>query len=40
VYFEVKLNGIDWARGKVKILSTRGGYIEKEIELGNPPEEE
>jgi murein tripeptide amidase MpaA len=38
--FEVQLNGIDGARGTVKILSTRGGYIEKEIELGNPPEEE
>ena len=40
VYFEVRLNGIEGAEGKVKILSTRGGYIEKEIEVGDPPEEE
>ncbi|MDR9418277.1 M14 family metallopeptidase [Gracilimonas sp.] len=39
VYFEVELNGIEGARGTVKILSTRGGYIEEEIELGSPPEE-
>lgn len=32
--FEIKLNGIDGAKGKVRILSTRGGYIEKEIEIG------
>ncbi|PWL31605.1 M14 family metallopeptidase [uncultured Roseivirga sp.] len=32
--FEIKLNGIDGAKGKVKVLSTRGGYIEKEIEIG------
>ncbi|MBD3616972.1 MAG: peptidase [Gracilimonas sp.] len=35
--FEVKLNDIDGARGTVKILSTRGGYIEKNIEIGTPP---
>ncbi|HET8865132.1 MAG TPA: M14 family metallopeptidase [Gracilimonas sp.] len=38
--FEVELNGIEGAKGTVKILSTRGGYIEKEIEIGNPPKEE
>lgn len=32
--FEVRLNGIDGAKGKVKVLSTRGGYIEQEITLG------
>lgn len=32
--FEIKLNGIDGAKGKVRILSTRGGYIEKEVVLG------
>jgi hypothetical protein len=34
VTFEVSLNGLKGAKGKVKILSTRGGYIEKEIVLG------
>jgi len=32
----VKLNGINGAKGKLKLLSTRGGYIEKEITLGKP----
>ncbi len=32
--FEVELNGVDGAKAKLKILSTRGGYIEKEIVLG------
>ncbi|NVJ46251.1 MAG: hypothetical protein HWE07_03955, partial [Cytophagia bacterium] len=32
--FEIKLNGINGAKGKVRILSTRGGYIEKELEIG------
>jgi len=32
--FEVKLSGIDGTKARVKILSTRGGYIEKEIEIG------
>ncbi|MBO6794586.1 MAG: peptidase [Balneolaceae bacterium] len=36
--FIVKLNGIDGAKGTVKVLSTRGGYIEKEITLGTPEE--
>jgi hypothetical protein len=40
VVFEVELNGIEGARGTVKILSTRGGYIEEEIELGNPPDKD
>ncbi|MDT8415291.1 MAG: M14 family metallopeptidase [Flavobacteriaceae bacterium] len=34
--FTVKLNGISGAKGKLKVLSTRGGYIEKEITLGKP----
>jgi len=34
VAFEVQLNGIKGAKGKMKILSTRGGYIEKEVILG------
>lgn len=34
--FTVKLNGIKGAKGKLKVLSTRGGYIEKEITLGKP----
>lgn len=38
VTFEVKLNKIDGAKAKVKILSTRGGYIEKEIVLGKVEE--
>lgn len=32
--FEVLLNGIQGAKGKLKILSTRGGYIERELVLG------
>jgi murein tripeptide amidase MpaA len=36
--FTVKLNGIKGAKGKLKVLSTRGGYIEKEITLGKPDE--
>lgn len=32
--FEVRLNGVDGAKGKLKVLSTRGGYIEKEVVLG------
>lgn len=32
--FEVKLNGIDSAKGKMKVLSTRGGLIEEEFVLG------
>lgn len=38
--FEVVLNGIEGAKGKLKILSTRGGFIEEDIILGNPPEDE
>lgn len=36
--FEIELNGIEGAKGKVKILSTRGGYVEREIVLGEVPE--
>lgn len=36
--FQVKLNGIKGAKGKVKLLSTRGGYAEQEITLGQPDE--
>jgi hypothetical protein len=32
--FEVKFNDVKGAKGTVKILSTRGGYIEKEIMIG------
>lgn len=32
--FEVQLNGIEGAKGKLKVLSTRGGLIEKEVVLG------
>lgn len=39
VTFEVKLNKIAGAKAKVKILSTRGGYIEKEIVLGEVKED-
>ena len=38
--FIVELSGVDGAKGTVRILSTRGGYIEEEIILGNPPENE
>ncbi|MFY0685363.1 MAG: peptidase [Balneola sp.] len=34
--FEVQLNGIDGANATLKILSTRGGYIEEEVVIGNP----
>lgn len=34
--FEVQLNNIDGAKATLKILSTRGGYIEKEVVIGNP----
>lgn len=34
----VKLNGIKGAKGKLKLLSTRGGSIEKEITIGKPNE--
>lgn len=37
--FTVKLNGVKGAKGKLKLLSTRGGYAEKEIILGQPDEE-
>lgn len=37
--FEIKLNKIDGAKATVKILSTRGGYIEKEVVIGKPKEE-
>ncbi len=33
--FKVKVNQSEKVKAKLKILSTRGGYIEKEIELGN-----
>ena len=36
--FTVTLNGIEGAKGTVKVLSTRGGYIEKEIMLGTVEE--
>lgn len=32
--FEVKFNKLNGAKAKVKVLSTRGGYIEKEITIG------
>ncbi len=32
--FEVQLNGIEGVKGKLKVLSTRGGLIEKEVVLG------
>ncbi len=35
VTFKVKLNDIKSVKGKVKLLSTRGGYQEKEITIGN-----
>ena len=35
-HFKVKLNGINEAKCKVHILSTRGGYKVKEITLGKP----
>lgn len=38
--FEIELNGIDGAKGKVRILSTRGGFIEEDIVIGNPSKEE
>lgn len=38
--FRVTLNGVDGAKGTVKVLSTRGGYIEKEIEIGTIGSEE
>ena len=34
--FEIKLNKIKGAKAKVKILSTRGGYIETEVTIGTP----
>ncbi|MEO9886479.1 MAG: M14 family metallopeptidase [Balneola sp.] len=36
--FEIQLNGIDGAKATLKILSTRGGYIEKEVVIGTPEE--
>ena len=36
--FVVTLNGIDGAKGILKVLSTRGGYIEEEIILGSVDE--
>jgi hypothetical protein len=36
--FTVLLKGIEGAKGTVKVLSTRGGYIEKEIVLGTVEE--
>ena len=36
--FEVQLNGIEGAKATLKILSTRGGYIEREVIIGNPVE--
>ncbi len=35
--FLVQLNGVKGAKGTLKVLSTRGGYIEREVILGNPP---
>ena len=32
--FEVMLNGIEGAKGTLKVLSTRGGFIEEEFTLG------
>lgn len=37
--FEIELNGIDGAKATLKILSTRGGYIEKEVIIGNPEQD-
>ena len=36
--FEVQLNGINGAKATLKILSTRGGYIEREVIIGTPEE--
>jgi hypothetical protein len=35
VTFKVKLNDVKSVKGKVKLLSTRGGYQEREITIGN-----
>ena len=32
--FEIELNGIEGAKGKVKVLSTRGGFIERDLQIG------
>ena len=37
--FEIELNGIDGAKATLKILSTRGGYIEKEVIIGTPEQD-
>src|SRR5690606_27305310 len=37
VTFQVRTYGVPGARGKVAVLSTRGGRLEKEIVLGAPP---
>ena len=39
VTFNIKLKDIKGAKATVRILSTRGGFIEKEIVLGEPEEE-
>ncbi|MFC2185778.1 M14 family metallopeptidase [Fulvivirgaceae bacterium LMO-SS25] len=34
--FEIKLNKVSSVKAKVRVLSTRGGFIEKEITIGSP----
>jgi hypothetical protein len=38
--FTVRIYGLSGVRGKVQVLSTRGGFLEKELILGHPEKQE